>query len=95
MYIYIYVYIIYVDMYTYKYAYTGGGAEGQARQCPPGGPVVLPHNGNRSESATQRQPFRIAARNLSVCKMGHLAQNKTLAPLGPPLDPRHRPTVGS
>ena len=45
--------------------------------------------------ATQRQPFRIAARNLSVCQKGHLAQNKTLAPLGPPLDPRHRPTVGS
>ena len=26
---------------------------------------------------------------------GYLANKKTPTPLGPPLDPRHRPTVGS
>ena len=31
----------------------------------------------------------------SLIVQGYLAHKKTHPPLGPPLDPRHRPTVGS
>ena len=51
-----------------------------------------------SLTASSMPPFVTIARanaEKQVAVQGYLAHKKTLTPLGPPLDPRHRPTVGS
>ena len=47
----------------------------------------------RSEAAMRHRGYsRIRTR---TTLQGYLAHKETPTPLGPPLDPRHRPTVGS
>jgi len=46
---------------------------------------------NGSDSTYQE----LGPRRGAGCIQGYLAHKKTPTPLGPPQDPRHRPTVGS
>ena len=48
----------------------------------------------RARSLSRSLTFSLA-RSLSRARQGYLAHKKTPTPLGPPYDPRHRPTVGS
>jgi len=41
------------------------------------------------------EPGLFSAPRLADSLQGYLAHKKTPTPLGPPYDPRHRPTVGS